>query len=238
MKGMKGLKLSIALLLCFGWISAQEKPKPATKDGLSPQREEFCPTLNVSYPDAVEPGQLLTFSASVGGDVKPTFNWAVSKGVIIEGQGTPLIKVDTTGLRDECVVATVAVGGLGPRCDRALFGKTLVRLAIFDPMVFDRYGRLRWKEERTRLDNIAKTQRRIPDSEILIFAFDESKAKKGAARALANRARQYLITRDGIEPERVRIRADSDFVGVDVIKEMRLDFYILPYNLSDPCRDK
>ena len=231
---MTGFKVSLALLLCFSWSNAQEKPRPAPQDGRSLEWEEFCPTLNLSCPETLEPGQPLTFSLKMEGvacDLKPTFNWTVSEGTIIEGQGTPIIKVDTAGLSGNWVVATLTIGGFDPSCEATVLCKSFVKAKpIIDPMVFDQYGRLPWKEEMARLDNIAEMLKGMTDVEITILVFDGLDAKRGTAGVLAKRARRYLITKKGIKPELVRIVSDKTSVGLEVVRKMHLDFYINPHN--------
>jgi hypothetical protein len=59
---------------------------------------DACPTLEISTPsDSFKAGETITFTANVSGKSDNlTYNWTVSAGTIIEGQGTPKIKVETT----------------------------------------------------------------------------------------------------------------------------------------------
>ena len=61
-----------------------------------------CPAIEIVCPTSVSVDQPLTFSSRYSGgvpaNVNPVYNWSVSAGRIIEGQGTSTIKVDTTGL--------------------------------------------------------------------------------------------------------------------------------------------
>lgn len=64
-----------------------------------PPVDAACPTLLISTPnDSVKAGETVTFMANVSGtsDSDLAYNWTVSQGEIIEGQGTPKIKVKTT----------------------------------------------------------------------------------------------------------------------------------------------
>src|SRR2546426_8367870 len=49
----------------------------------------------------------------------PTYHWTVSAGRIIDGQGTPSIRVDTNGLAGQTLTATVSVGGYTLDCTRS-----------------------------------------------------------------------------------------------------------------------
>jgi len=60
---------------------------------------DACPVIEISTPaDSVKAGETITFTANVSGDFgsNMTYNWTVSAGEIVEGQGTPKIKVKTT----------------------------------------------------------------------------------------------------------------------------------------------
>lgn len=184
----------------------------------------------------VESGERLSFFASVTGssrsDLILTWSWRSSSGRIVRGQFDSELSVDTTGLLDECVVGTVKVGGLKPECPNTAFCKSLVRRSA---LRFDSYGHLTLKDERERLNNLARQLNQEPNSEVSILAFDGSQAKMGTARRWANRAKSYLVSRHGIDSMRVRITADRDFVGKPLAKASRLDFYIRPHNLRAPC---
>jgi len=79
-----------------------------------------CPTVSVSCPDSVGPGNKpIRFKASIiGGQPRNEvlYNWSVSKGTISQGQGTGVIEV--TGLDLERLTATVEISGLEPNCNR------------------------------------------------------------------------------------------------------------------------
>lgn len=81
-----------------------------------------CPAVSIQCPtEVVKAGKPLTFSANVSGgdpELEITYNWSVSAGVIVSGQGTPTITVDTTRLAGNSVTATLELGGLPPECDR------------------------------------------------------------------------------------------------------------------------
>ena len=78
-----------------------------------------CPTISVSCPSEVEAKDAVTFEATVSGgppDVTPTYQWSVTAGKIISGQGTPKITVDVSTLNHKGVTATVKVGGMDRAC--------------------------------------------------------------------------------------------------------------------------
>ena len=75
------------------------------------QAEALCPPFSVNCPDTSN-GSTLKFTANINPSTKMTFNWTVSAGKIIDGQGTVSITVDKTGFGNQALTATVEVGGL------------------------------------------------------------------------------------------------------------------------------
>lgn len=78
-----------------------------------------CPNVDVSCPDAASGNTPVRFTATIiGGSpgITPTYNWTVSAGKIISGQGTPSIAVDAQGLVGQTIRANVDVGGFGTPC--------------------------------------------------------------------------------------------------------------------------
>lgn len=68
-------------------------------------------------PDKPEAGEQITFSADIALTPKITFDWTVSAGKIIKGQGTRTIIVDTTGLEGQSIKATVTLGAHVTTCE-------------------------------------------------------------------------------------------------------------------------
>ena len=77
-----------------------------------------CPTIYVDCPDAAGPTVrfTITVTAGVPADAKLTFNWTVSRGKIISGQGTSSISVDARGLEGKSFTAAVRVRGVPAGC--------------------------------------------------------------------------------------------------------------------------
>lgn len=137
------------LLLLFVFSGTQRAYSQA-------QGETLCPMISVTCPDT-DAGPTLKFIAKMdaASSAKVTFNWTVSAGNIIEGQGTAAITVDKTGFGGQPFTATVEVGGLPKDCPNLASCST----PIVDPPLlarkFDEYGDLSWAEERSRLDKFA-----------------------------------------------------------------------------------
>jgi len=95
--------ITVTVVICPGWL-----PDPPP-----------CPTISVSCPSSVESKASITFEATVSGgapEMIPTYEWSISAGKIISGQGTSKITVDASDLSVEFVTGTVSVGGANPSC--------------------------------------------------------------------------------------------------------------------------
>src|SRR6185436_2066837 len=81
----------------------------------------ICPTINISCPESVKEGEMATFSTAITGGtpapgMTPTYDWTVTCGKIMSGQGTNSISVDTTGCAGQTVTANVNLTGYGVPC--------------------------------------------------------------------------------------------------------------------------
>lgn len=90
-----------------------------------------CPVPTIHYPADAEPQKPFVLLAELncpdeivfrGRRIKIydkkrlTYNWKLSAGEIIEGQGTAQIRVDATRVKAEEITATLEVGGFAPEC--------------------------------------------------------------------------------------------------------------------------
>jgi hypothetical protein len=80
-----------------------------------PHKHPACPKVSVetSFISVID-GYPMIFTAKVAGmgKRKLRYRWTLSNGEILEGQGTPEIKVDTLGYQGEAIKATVRIYGL------------------------------------------------------------------------------------------------------------------------------
>jgi hypothetical protein len=88
-----------------------------------------CPTISLSSPYEVNQGEMAVFTANVK-DVKAgvnlTYNWMISSGTIVQGQGTSGISVNTKCLGGQTVTATVEIGGLSKDCSNTSSSTTSI----------------------------------------------------------------------------------------------------------------
>jgi hypothetical protein len=168
-----------------------------------PPPRPFCPNVTISCPDVQQAGAPITFTASVSGGtpgVTPTYNWKVSAGQILSGQGTQTITVDTTGLAGQPVGATVEVAGYNLEC-RASCQSSVP--APPNPTKFDEIGEIQRDDEKARLDVFAIELQNSPGAQGYIIAYGSRNRRFGTGQQRGNRAKDYLTQTRGIDASRV-----------------------------------
>ena len=164
-----------------------------------------CPTVNVSCPDTATENAPVTFTATLSGgsaNITPSYNWTVSAGRIISGQGTPSITVDTAGMAGQTIRASLDVGGFGTPCPASC----AVSIPIQNkPRKFDEYYDIARNDEKARLDNYAIQLQSEPGSQGYVIVYPSRRAKPNDAQARAQRISDYLVNSRGIDSHRVVI---------------------------------
>jgi hypothetical protein len=189
-----------------------------------------CPTVNVSCPDTVTPGQPLTFTANVsGGDpnVTATYNWTVSAGTITGGQGTSSITVDTTGAGGQSITATVNVGGYDRTCNTSASCTAGVKTQVLARKV-DEYGNIRFNDEKARLDNFAIELQNDPTSQGYLICYGGRKGRAGEGAARCDRAKNYLVATRGIDASRV-VTVDGGYK-----EDLSVELWVVPSGAAPP----
>jgi hypothetical protein len=164
-----------------------------------------CPTVTVSCPDAATENAPATFTATVSGGsstMAPTYNWTVSAGRIISGQGTTSITVDTAGLAGQTIRANLDVGGYGTPCPASCATSIPI---VNKPRKFDEYYDISRNDEKARLDNYAIQLQSEPGSQAYVIVYPSRRAKPNDAQARGQRISDYLVNSRGIDSHRVVI---------------------------------
>jgi len=181
----------------------------------------FCPLITVVSPRYVwRTDNPLPFSAAVkyvNQNVTPTYNWTVSEGQIIRGQGTHQIEVKLPVGDYTSITATLEVGGFSPKCS-AKESATSPAAVLVMPHKFDEYGDICSGDEKARLDNLAIELQNNPDFQVHVIYYGgrcysscgydyplhrSRRPRKGEAEKRAARIKPYLVNTRGLEPERV-----------------------------------
>jgi hypothetical protein len=170
-----------------------------------PPPPPVCPNVTVSCPDGATENAPVTFSATISGGspgITPSYNWTVSAGKIIRGQGTPNITVDTTGLAGQTVRANLDVGGFGTPCPASCASSIPI---MNKPRKFDEYYDISRNDEKARLDNYAIQLQSEPGSQGYIIVYPSRRARPNDGQARAQRISDYLVNSRGIDTHRVVI---------------------------------
>ncbi|HEY0457651.1 MAG TPA: hypothetical protein VGC97_00785 [Pyrinomonadaceae bacterium] len=163
-----------------------------------------CPTtFDVSGGGVVNPGDTMTFTATVSGGTANdiTYNWTVSAGTIVSGQGTPSITVGgTEALEGQNITATVEIGGsLCENCPRTQqeTGSVTTRPRA---RLIDEFGKLPDDEVKARIDALYIELGNDPQARGYIINY-------GTDKEIANRERQIqkAIAFKKYDPTRVTI---------------------------------
>lgn len=168
-----------------------------------PPPEIVCPNVTVSCPDAASENAPTTFTATLSGgstNITPTYNWTISTGRIISGQGTPSITVDTNGLAGQTIRASLDVGGFGTPCPASCATSIPI---MNKPRKFDEYYDIARNDEKARLDNYAIQLQSEPGSQAYIIVYPSRRARPNDAQARAQRISDYLVNSRGIDSHRI-----------------------------------
>lgn len=167
-----------------------------------------CPTISISCPtDIPMPGGPAAISVNVfGGGIENLnlkYNWQVSAGKIVGGQGTPVISGDITAIVGQSVTATVEIDGLPPECDRTescSFSWSLEPPPPAESRKFDEYGEVSRINEETLLSNFVIQLEQEPGTQGYVIVYGPRRV-----RAHLERARKFLIEKRGLEPSRLEL---------------------------------
>jgi hypothetical protein len=168
-----------------------------------PPPPPVCPNVYITCPDRVELDQPVTLTSSLtggSGNVTPIFNWTVSAGRIIEGQGTGSIKVDTTGLAGQTLRATLSMGGYPLDCSASCSISFPVPLKC---KKFDEFGDLARNDEKARLDNYAIEMQNDPSSTAYVVVYPGQGGRSERVQTQRTRIVDYLVNSRGFNSGRI-----------------------------------
>ena len=119
---------------------------------------------------------------------KFAYDWTVSAGEIIKGQGTSILEVSTTKeLQGKTITATVKVTGVHPICNESVSETALIAALPSGPHWLDEFGDSSRDDLRARIDNFYIRIQNTPDSEgIVIAKFTRKDSVKEKTRHLDN----------------------------------------------------
>ncbi len=174
-----------------------------------------CPfPVNVSAPSQVNEGEIVTYTADIayGGAAALNYTWTVSpaNAKILSGAGTPTIAIDSTGLAGQRITAILVVddGSGNPTCRQTAESSTFVPPPPpreNPAREFDVCNSCSYDDQKARLDNLAVELQNDPSTTAYVIAYGARTSRMGQADRLGVRARDYLVTRRGIDPSRIMV---------------------------------
>ena len=192
-----------------------------------------CPTLSVTGPaDVTTAGETMTFTANVSGGSGETvtYNWTVDRGTIIEGQGTPAIRVATTAdMVGNSVTATVLIGGICEDCTEKTASATAGIAEEIKARIVDDFGALVDDDVKARVQNFYLTElNNNPTASGYIINY-------GTAKQIAARERQIEKAITFLKLDRSRIVMVK---GGETGGDVRTVFYVVPAGATPPTPDQ
>jgi hypothetical protein len=165
-----------------------------------------CPAIEITCPTNVAVDEPLTFTSRYSGgvpaNIKPVYNWTVSAGTIIEGQGTDTIKVDTKGLAGQTVHASLSMGGYNLEC--AADCAVSMPLPKLYSRKFDEFPDIARNDEKARLDNFGIELQNDPTSLGYVIVYPGRTSKRAEIQDHFGRVIDYLVNSRGMDKNRLR----------------------------------
>ena len=181
----------------FSSISVLVNPCPVVKP--------VCPAIEIICPTTIAIDQPLTFSSRATGgipaNINPGYNWTVSAGPIISGQGTDTIKVDTKGLAGQTVRATLSMGGYTLECSADC--AVTIPLPKLYSHKFDEFPDIARNDEKARLDNFAIELQNDPTATAYVVVYPGRTSKRGDVQNHSSRIIEYLVHSRGLDEHRI-----------------------------------
>jgi hypothetical protein len=188
-----------------------------------------CPAVEVTCPTALGIDQPVTFTSRYTGGtagINPVFNWTVSAGTIVEGQGTDTIKVDTTGLAGQTIRASLSLGGYNLEC-AANCGITMPVPKLASRR-FDEFPDISRNDEKARLDNFAIEMQNDPSATAYVIVYPGKSGKRNEVQEHAARVVDYLVNSRGLDQHRIETRVGP------ARSELYVELWITPRGAAPP----
>ena len=170
-----------------------------------PVVQPVCPAIEISCPTNITRDQPVTFTSSYSGgvpaNVNPVYNWTVSAGRIIEGQGTNTIKVDTAGLAGQPITATLSMGGYNLDCTASC--TIIPPLPMPSNRKFDEFPDIQRNDEKARLDNFVIELQNDPGATGYVIVYPGKTSKRGDVQHHSSRIVEYLVHSRGLDERRI-----------------------------------
>lgn len=172
-----------------------------------------CPQLQIVCPTQIELGQPVVFDSLVSGTIGSSplvYNWTVSAGTIIEGQGTSSIKVNASGLEGQTLMASASLAGYPVSSNGRCSASCSTQIPIAQPCrKFDEYPEISRNEEKARLDNLGVALQNDPFATAYVIIHLGQHAKPGDIDKRSRNVTDYLINARGLDSKRIVVQVGS-----------------------------
>ena len=171
-----------------------------------------CPRLQILCPSGIETGQRIVFDSLVSGSLGSSplvYNWTISGGSIIDGQGTRSITVDTAGLEGQSLTATAVLAGYDTSNSRC---SASCSFSVPIPQTcrkFDEYPEITRNEEKARLDNLGVELQNDPFATAYVTIHPAEHGKPGDVEKRSRNVTDYLINSRGLDGKRIVVKTGS-----------------------------
>ena len=192
-----------------------------------------CPTIEVNSPPNIPiEGEPMTFTASLSKEAEK-FNlkyiWTISRGEIIEGQGTLTLKVLHRELW-ESLTATLEIIGLPTECANTTSSSITHTYFPITPIKIDEFSIFVARIDKARLDYLKMELSNNPSANAYIIEHFEKKTSRGSI-ARKNKAITVYLKTQGIDNDRVVLL--NALTGKNLTQ-----FFIVPAGATPPtCED-
>jgi len=220
--------LAFSAWFLFPFVSATGQNLPAQGQLQPPTYvKQTCPTISVSCPSDLGSKPLTLTANIIGGDPAAplTYEWTVYGGTIIQGQGTPTIKLKPDG--GTSYTGAVEIGGLNPGCP----SKASCSLIVCPPppiTMFDSYGVLPNNQEKLRLDSFATALKNAPGAMGYVLTYGSRRGFAGEAKTIGERAKSYLVNERDINAARIS-SVEGGFK-----EKLTVDLWLVPSGATPP----
>ena len=189
-----------------------------------------CPAIEISCPTDVAVDKPLTFTSRYSGgvpaNVTPVYNWTISAGTIVAGQGTDTITVDTKGLGGQTVRASLSMGGYNLECSAEC--TVTMPMPKMEGRAFDEFADISRNDEKARLDNFAIELQSDPTATAYVIVYPGRNGKKGDVQYHAKRIVEYLVNSRNLDQHRI-----VTLVG-PVKNTLNVQLWITPQGATPP----
>jgi hypothetical protein len=186
-----------------------------------------CATISVSGPASARSTETSTVTANVSGAPGAvSYNWTVSCGSIISGQGSPTITIDNSRCAGNSVTATVEVGGLAPECPNTKsVTYDVAPPPVKEPSKIDEFSNIQRNDDKARLDNLVIALQQDPTAQGVVIIYGNC----GNSAATRWKFQQnYMVNLRGVEASRLT------FIDGGCKEKLTTELWVVPQGANSP----